>query len=880
LNAEEAVNESDTPAQPAPTRPVVVAKTSDPDLSWPDPGPQGLSNAAVLAQRGRDGWNRLPQPDRRGPLRILWGALTQPMLLLLLAAASVYAVVGQLQDAVLLGISVLAVAGLAAWQEQRSERVLYALADLSSPRCRVVRDGAVQQIASEELVRGDRLIVAEGDRLAADARLIESSGLRLDESLLSGESAPVDKHVRPGRDVLPGKVSGQMASQEDDAMLLHAGSLVVQGDGLAIVCATGAATALGRIGGSLRQLAPRPSRLQEDLKRLVRGVAVLAFVTCVAAGLLYWLREGSWSTGLLVGLTLAMSLIPEEFAVVWTVMLALGAWRLAQARVLTRRPQAIEALGTVSVLCVDKTGTLTHNRMTLDRLHDGAQAAPPDEPALAPSLHGVLDLAALACSPQPIEPMDSAIGAARAAWGEAAAAPPGWTAGPHLGTGDGRPWVTHWWTDAAGGVRVVVKGAPEAVLAMCADDPARLAALRAAAETFSDDGQRVLAVACAEAAQLPSTRAAGVPPDLQGGLKAIGLLVFEDPLRREVPAAIAACRAAGMRVVMITGDAPATARAIARQAGLTDMQGGAVITGAELDRLDDAQLAARLPDAAVFARIAPAQKLRLVRALQAQGAVVAMTGDGVNDAPALRAADVGVAMGRRGTDVAREDGALVLLDDDFGALVQGVAAGRRIFINLRKALGYLFAVHVPIVGVSLIPLLAGGPVLLLPLHVVLLELIIDPACSLVFEAEPPPDGCMRVPPRPATARLFGGPAVLRALAAGGVAFAGVAAVYALCAAAGASVEQLRLAALASIVIGNLLLLRWFRGSARDHDAANPVYLTLLAVLGAVCTALLALPWAAGPFGLPAGLAPWAIVPALPTAWAASRLLGRAVRARA
>ena len=818
----------------------------------------GLTRAQVEAQRRRDGPNRLPRADRRGLVRIAWEALTQPMLLLLLAAASVYAAVGELQDAALLGVSVLAVAALAIWQEQRSERVLHALADLSSPRCRVLRDGATVQIASEELVRGDRLLVAEGDRLAADARIVECSGLRVDESLLTGESVPVDKRAGAGG---AAAAAGGSSLEASDATVLHAGSLVVQGDGLAIVCATGAYTALGRIGGSLRQMAARPSRLQRELKRLVRIVALMAAATCLVAVLLYSWREGSWTTGLIVGLTLAMSLIPEEFAVVWSVMLALGAWRLAQVRVLTRQPQAIEALGTVSVLCVDKTGTLTHNRMTLERLHDGTAAAAPDA-ALAPPLRALLDAAALACSPQPVEPMDRAILAAR---GARRAGRAGWTMAAHVGTGEGRPYVVHWWAGAAGEGRVVVKGAPEAVLALCADAPARLAALREAAEAFSAEGRRVLAVAHAAASgPLPDDR---LP---RTALEALGLLVFQDPLRAEVPAAIAACRAAGMRVVMITGDAPATARAIAHQAGLIDGD-GTVITGAELARLGDAELAARLPRASVFARIAPAQKLRLVRALQAQGAVVAMTGDGVNDAPALRAADVGVAMGRRGTDVAREAASLVLLDDDFGALVQGVAGGRRIFANLRKSLGYLFAVHVPIVGVSMIPLLVGGPVLLLPLHVVLLELIIDPACSLVFEAEPPPDDAMRVPPRPASERLFALPAALRALAAGAIAFAGVAGAYALGALAGAAVEQLRLLVLAAIVGGNLLLLRWFRGSARDHDASNPVYLTLLAVLGAVCAALLAVPWAARAFGLPLGLAPWALVPALPAAWAVLRL---------
>ncbi|NRF70975.1 HAD-IC family P-type ATPase [Aquincola sp. S2] len=809
----------------------------------PDPGPHGLDAAAVIARRRADGPNRLPQPDRRGLLRIAASAFAQPMFLLLLAAAGVYALVGAFTDALLLLASVLVVGALAAWQEHRSERVLRALEDLSSPRCRVVRSGRTEMIASEDLVCGDRLLVAEGDRLAADALLIGGSGLGVDESLLSGESAPVAKHPNGAAD----------AAAAADAARLHAGSLVVQGEGVAVVSATGERTTLGRIGGSLAQLKPNPSRLQRELKRLVQIVALAAVVTCLVAGALYAARDGSWTAGLLVGLTLAMSLVPEEFAVVWTVMLALGAWRLAKAQVLTRQAQAIEALGTVSVLCVDKTGTLTHNRMTLQRLHDGAQEAAPAELLPGPGpLRTLLDHAALACAPSSIEPMDQAIAAA------GAAAPPHWRAQRYHGTAVGRPYVERQWRDATGRSVGAIKGAPEAVLALCAEAPLRRAALQEAARAMSERGLRVLAVA----------RANDASDAASGAWRCVGLLGFEDPLRAEVPQAIAECRSAGMRVIMITGDAPATASSIAAQAGLSS---AIVMTGAQLAALDETQLRRALRDCNVFARIEPAQKLRIVRALQAEGAVVAMTGDGVNDAPALRAADVGVAMGRRGTDVAREAAALVLLDDNFASLVQGVAAGRRIFVNLRKALGYLFAVHVPIVGVALIPLLGGGAPLLLPLHVVLLELIIDPACSLVFEAEPAQHDLMRVPPRPAGARLFEPRAVAQALMAGGIGFAGVAAVYAVAAAAGATTEVLRLLCLASIVVGNLLLLRWFRGIRGQRDTTNPVFHGLVAAVGVVLVVLLLLPGAPGLLGWPPRLDPaWALLPAVPAAWFALR----------
>ena len=821
------------------------------------PLPEGLDAAEAARRLRRDGPNVLPAAPGGSLARLVARVLTQPMFLLLIATAALYALLGSATDAALLGVSVLLVGGLTVFQERRTERVLEALKDLSSPRCTVVREGRMLSIASRDVVRGDRLIVNEGDRLSVDARLLEAAGLRVDESQRTGEPVPLDKS--------PGGAG--------DSGWLFAGSLVVQGEGTAEVARTGAHTLLGAIHGSIALLTPRDSRLQRELRRLVVGVAWLAAFTCLAAAAVFAQRDGSWTQGLLVGLTLAMSLIPEEFAVVWSVMLAIGAWRLARLNVLTRQPQAIEALGTTTVLCVDKTGTLTHNRMTLVALHDGDQSIEPGGGIQSPGLRRLLAGARRASGPEGIEPMDQAVrAAARAAGLEADES--GWTPGPHRGIRAGSPMVIHWWNVPRGASRhVVVKGAPEAVLACCDADADTLRGLRETADRWSAQGLRVLAVAEGCAAGPGPGADAALPPAPR--LEPLGLLGFADPLRAEVPAAIEECHAAGVRVIMITGDGALTARSIARDAGLVDDTAARVLTGAELDALDDIALGRCLREVSVFARIDPAQKLRIVQLLQQQGDVVAMTGDGVNDAPALKAAAIGVAMGRRGTDVAREAASLVLLDDNFASLVEAVRAGRRIFLNLRKALGYLFAVHVPIVGVALMPVVLGGPVLLLPLHVVLLELLIDPACSLVFEAEAAPEDGMRVPPRPRDERLFPLATAIRALALGLLAFAGVAAVQgALRLWSDASVEELRRASLGSIVLGNLLLLVWFRAAGLARLATNPVFNALIVGVCLIWLALMLAPGAGALLGLPAESSPWAWAVLAPALWAAWQLAHR------
>ena len=782
-----------------------------------DPPAGGLTEEEAALRLKRLGPNCLPPPAHRTPLAALRVVVSQPMVLLLLACMGLYAMLGSVGDASMLLVSVLVVAAISVYQELRTQRVLEALYQLASPRSTVVRGGKVRRISSHDLVEGDRLQVQEGDRLACDARLLVGHGLRVDESMLTGESVPVDK-LQPGD-------------------ILHAGTLAVQGDAQAVVTATGVRTALGRVGGTMSSLVDRRSRLHEQLDRLVRGVAVFALVTCVCVATLFAWRESSWVSGLLVGLTLAMSIVPEEFAVVWAVLLAIGAWRLSRLNVLTRRPQAIEALGSASVLCVDKTGTLTENHMVVAGLHDACGTWTRLTGDAFEGFQSLLQTAADACVPEGLEPMDRAILERQ----------PGYVANGRLlqrdGVQAGRPFVRQAW-HRDDSLVAAIKGAPEAVLTRCDGSTENLKAIQAQADEWAHAGLRVIAVAGTVDAL------GGAVPET--GYRALGLVAFEDPLRQDVPPAILACGEAGLRVVMITGDAPATAWAIATQAGIVE---GAMdqrcMTGQALDALNEAVFRQAVQRVRVFARVSPAQKLRIVQALQAHDEVVAMTGDGVNDGPALRAADIGVAMGRRGTDVAREAAALVLLDDRFGSLVDAVRGGRRIFSNLQKAMGYLFAVHVPIVGVSLLPVL-GGPVLLWPVHVVLLELIIDPACSLVFESEPVTADAMKRGPRPRDAALFSVGDVGRALAVGGEALGVTAAAQAVGFASGMDDGSLRQMAFVTIVGGNIAMLRWFRGSRRRAMPPNRAYDALLLAVSVLMVPLLAVAPLRSALGFPEG----------------------------
>ncbi|HVV65600.1 MAG TPA: cation-translocating P-type ATPase [Rhizomicrobium sp.] len=788
----------------------------------------GLTQTEALARLKAEGPNELPRAGRRNFLRIAVGVLAEPMFALLLGAGAIYLLIGEVVDAlVLLAFATLSTS-IAIVQETRSERVLEALRDLSSPRALVVRDGVRTRIPGREVVRGDVLILEEGDRVAADGEIRFAQDLSIDESLLTGESAPVRKR--------PGPATADMRPGGDDLPLVFSGTLIVRGRGVALVTATGGKSEMGRIGLSLGKLDVEPPRLRKETRRIVRVFSIFAFATCAAAVLLYGIFRGSWIEAMLGGIALGMSMLPEEFPLVLAVFTVMGAWRISKARVLTRRAAAIESLGAATVLCTDKTGTLTENRMTVSVVRTRDASWRPGE-APAESVSALFEGAFFASESEAVDPMERAVHrAASALNGGLEKERAQQTLVHQYGLRPELLAVTHVWKSQAGReMGVFAKGAPEAIAQLCGLDAAANAWVREQTDALAQEGTRVLGVA--SAAHADST----LPESPHGfSWRFLGLIGFIDPIRANVPDAVRECRLAGVRVIMLTGDYPATAAAIARETGI---ESEGVLSGAEIAAMDDAAFAARIATTNVFARIMPEQKLRIVTALKARGDVVAMTGDGVNDAPALKAAHIGIAMGGRGTDVAREAASIVLLDDDFASIVRTIRLGRRIYDNLRKAMGYIIAVHVPIAGLALIPFVLGVPSILLPVHIAFLEMVIDPACSIVFESEPEERDVMRRPPRSPAAPMISRSLAAWGLLQGALLFAAVLATLLLGLHWRMPEPELRALAFSSMVLVNLgaiLANGALSGSLLDTiRRASATYWVLLGgVTGALAIALL------------------------------------------
>lgn len=788
----------------------------------------GLSQAEAKARLEKDGFNEFLPRKKRNFLIIARDVAAEPMFLLLVASGIIYFILGDMGEAAALLFFVFVVMGITVYQENRTERALEALRDLTSPRANVIREGQASRIAGREVVCGDILLLAEGDRIPADARLLECNDFFADESLLTGESVPVMKMALEGE------------SRESAAV--YAGTMVTQGRGVGRVVATGVKSEMGRIGLAIESVTPEKTPLQKEIARLVRNLAMLSGLLFVLLVVSYGLMHGNWLNGLLAGITLAMAILPEEFPVVLTVFLALGAWRISRNNVLTRRLPAVETLGSASVLCVDKTGTLTENRMSVARLCAKGKSLDVDSlDDLPEAFHEILEYSILASEVDPYDPMEKAFhDLGRRFLQRTEHLHSDWSIVHEYSLSPKMLAMSHVWQSSSGEEYVVAaKGSPEAIFDLCHLDREAVAAWSLEVANMAKEGLRVLGVAHARHL---GTSWPAIQHDFEFELA--GLVGLFDPVREGVSSAIRECRSAGIRVVMMTGDNPLTAQAIANRIGL----GVETVHGPEIDGMSDAELLRAAEKADIFARVVPLQKLKIVNALQKAGRIVAMTGDGVNDAPALKAAHIGVAMGKRGTDVAREAASLVLLDDDFSSIVHAVKFGRRIYANLSKAFSFSLAVHVPIAGMSLIPVFMGWPLLFFPVHIAFLQLIIDPVCSLVFEAEPAEEAVMKVPPRSIERPLLDRKTVTLSLIQGGAVLLAVLIVYARGLSAGE--HHARAIAFSTLVFANLALILVSRSQSESlfSSMKKPNPLLWFVLGGAVLALLLVIHFLHGLFG--------------------------------
>ena len=781
------------------------------DLSSPT---TGLTTTEARARLAADGPNRvIPEPKGRRLKRLL-GPLADPMVALLLIAAPTYLLIGETTDAIVALAALVPIAGVGWLLESRAERTLEQLRKMTAPTTKVVRDGVEVEVPTEELVVGDAVWLLEGDVVPADGVVRELTQLLVDEASLTGESLPVAKSA------------GDAPGDDHD---VWAGTTVLSGRARVQITTTGTATRYGKIGALVAAVKQPPTPLQHGLASLVRSLALVAAVFCIAAMGAELLHGDGWGAAVIAGVSLAIAAIPEEFSMVYTLYLAMGAWRLAQHRALVRRLPSVETLGSTTVICTDKTGTLTHGRLevaglwTPEREYHG-------EGDLTLAERVLLTTAVLACEPDPFDPLDVAI----VRFAELHGLDP---ATLHRGVlvvdwpfEQADKYLTHVWRDTDGDHHVASKGSIEGLLRHVAGAEQQRSGVTLGNERFAADGMRVIAVAGRDIGAPTGERSGD-----EAGLRLLGLVAFSDPIRDGVAEALAECRAAGVRVIMVTGDHPATAHAVAEGLDLPHEADGSdlIATGDDLDHADAERLAYLVAHANVFARTRPEQKHLLVEALRAQGEVVAMTGDGINDAPALREADIGVAMGERGTTVAREAASLVLVDDNFATIVGAVRDGRRIFDNLTRAFAYLIAFHPPLLFGALVMPLLGKPLWLLPVHLVVLELLLHPVVSLVFQADPADDDVMRRPPRPVGDALRMR-ALWRPYAVGGVLAAMLIGEYLLALAADWPVEQARALTFATLLASQIFLLLGMRSPERPvWRPGRPFTRTLWWVLGLI-----------------------------------------------
>ena len=746
---------------------------------------EGLSSDKAIQKLKDEGYNELPSAQSKNIWQIVLEVIQEPMFILLINCGALYLVLGDYVEGIILLCWVFLIIFMTFYQYQKTEKALDALRKLSSPRALVIRDGLEIRIAGREVVREDLVILQEGDRIPADGIIYSSQNLTVDESILTGESNAVRKE---------NKEENPLNSSA------YSGTLVVQGKGLMKVTQTGSNTEFGKIGKSLQEIEQDQTNLQREMKYLIRNLFIIGAFLSLVVIIAFYFTRGNFMQALLNGIATAMAMLPEEFPLVLTVFLAIGSWRLSQKNVLTRKPSAIETLGSATVLCSDKTGTITQNKMEVASIFCKNQIFEREDfPSQTENIKEFLTAAFLASYKDSIDPMEKSIETYFTKFAES-------TSVSDLVVSKDYPLskellaMSRAFLQKDGKCVVYTKGSPEAIVELCKVNSEEKNSLLVQAEKSAKKGQRVLGVASAEwtGGKIPENQR-------EFNFEFIGFIGFEDPIREEVPQAIKDCYSAGIKVIMITGDYPETAKSIAAQAGMHSNE--TILTGADLKEMGEEELKLKIKSVNIFARIVPEQKLQIIKALKANGEIVAMTGDGVNDAPALKAADIGIAMGKKGTDVAREASSIVLLDDNFSSIVSGIRLGRKIFDNLQKAMAYILAIHIPIIGLTLLPAFFSEiPIFLMPLHIVFMELIIDPVCSIAFESEKEEIGIMDRPPRNPNKRFYSMRKFLSSSLIGLFLLAIALLVYHLALQENHSEGEIRAIVFTALIVGNIFLI--------------------------------------------------------------------------
>ncbi|MBC3787982.1 cation-translocating P-type ATPase [Spirosoma utsteinense] len=748
----------------------------------------GLTVDEVEAARKQYGPNTLTLNHTQTGWQLTVDIVTEPMFILLAIASLLYVLLGQWQEGVVLGVAMLLVAGISVYQSVRSNQALQALRQLTQPTVSVLRDSELIALPAEQIVVGDIVWLTEGQTVPADGRLKQANDCSVDEAILTGESVPVTK-----------------TTPDTDRFL--AGTLLTSGSAYVQISDVGEATTLGRLGKSLQTIEVEKTPLQIQIGRFVQRMAFAGFGAFALVWGINFAHTGDWAMSLLLGLTIAMSVLPEEIPVAFSSFMALGAARMVQFGVLTKQPQTVESLGSATVICTDKTGTITQDGMTVARLYDGIThtLVPLTAPLSAPALD-LLAYARWASEPEPFDPMEQAI---VSAYGQQAApvVHPLQYEYPLDGT---PPMMTHVYAPDTGPVRVAGKGAAERIAQVCHLSAEAASLIEQQAIELAGQGYRVLGVAGSD---WPDTDFPARQDDFPWIFK--GLIALENPPKINAETVIRQFTQAGIVVKMITGDSPETANAIARQVALPS--DGQTLTGQNVMALSELDLQTQVKQVSVFARMFPEAKLRVIRALKANGEVVAMTGDGVNDGPALRAAHIGVAMGRRGTEVAKEAASLVLVDDDLAGMVDAIAQGRRIYQNLKRAIGYIVSIHIPIILTVTVPLLFGWRYVNLfsPVHIIFLELVMGPTCSIAFENEPAEHDLMRQRPRRLTDTFFTAGELGISVVQGLVIALAVLLVYGRAMQTGTPLDQVRTMAFVTLVLSNIWLTLVSRSSQQS-----------------------------------------------------------------